>query len=89
MYRSIFFFFFTLYSKLFKEHGLSCLYKTSLTVVQCFIVSGNGAGLLTADGKSDPKGKVETLSKSSSNKSTHGASSTKVKRDSVNINMCT
>ncbi|XP_058230418.1 spermatid perinuclear RNA-binding protein-like isoform X1 [Hemibagrus wyckioides] len=43
------------------------------------IFSGTAAGLLTSDGKSDCKGKVETLSKSSGNKSTHGSSSTKVK----------
>ncbi|KAB5528498.1 hypothetical protein PHYPO_G00140860 [Pangasianodon hypophthalmus] len=43
------------------------------------ILSGTGAGLLTSDGKSDCKGKVETLSKSSGNKSIHGSSSTKVK----------
>ncbi|XP_047674199.1 cilia- and flagella-associated protein 157 isoform X3 [Tachysurus fulvidraco] len=40
---------------------------------------GTAAGLLTSDGKSDCKGKVETLCKSSGNKATHGSSSTKVK----------
>ncbi|KAM9446687.1 spermatid perinuclear RNA-binding protein-like isoform 1-T3 [Clarias gariepinus] len=41
------------------------------------ILSGPVAGLLTSDGKSDCKRKVETLSKSSGNK--HSSSSTKVK----------
>ncbi|XP_053530326.1 spermatid perinuclear RNA-binding protein isoform X3 [Ictalurus punctatus] len=52
------------------------------------ILSGIGAGLLTSNGKSDCKGKVETLSKSSSNKSIHGSSSTKVEVDGLRFRGC-
>lgn len=61
--------------------------------MQCCLVSGTGQGLFTSDGKSDCKGKVETLCKNGSNKSTHGTSSTKVDNkkqlDSSNANVCT